>query len=45
VLKTIKEMMMSKVDSGWGRTGLDSLKEFLDVIWINSLSGCRQCPI
>jgi acyl-CoA reductase-like NAD-dependent aldehyde dehydrogenase len=32
-------------DSGWGRTGPDSLKEFQDVIWINSHSGQRQYPI
>src|SRR5471030_350420 len=32
-------------DSGWGRTGPDSLKEFQDVIWINSHSGQRQFPI
>lgn len=32
-------------DSGWGRTGPDSLKEFQDVIWINSQSGHRQYPI
>ncbi len=31
-------------DSGWGRTGPDSLKEFQDVIWINSHSGQRQYP-
>lgn len=31
-------------DSGWGRTGPDSLKEFQDVIWINSHSGQRQFP-
>jgi acyl-CoA reductase-like NAD-dependent aldehyde dehydrogenase len=31
-------------DSGWGRTGPDSLKEFQDVIWINSHSGRRQYP-
>src|SRR5471032_296835 len=29
-------------DSGWGRTGPDSLKEFQDVIWINSHSGQHQ---
>ena len=29
-------------DSGWGRTGPDSLKEFQDVIWINSHSGQRD---
>ena len=32
-------------DSGWGRTGPDSLKEFQDVIWINSHGGQRQYPI
>lgn len=32
-------------DSGWGRTGPDSLKEFQDVIWINSHSDQRQYPI
>jgi len=26
-------------DGGWGRTGPDSLKEFQDLIWINSHSG------
>jgi acyl-CoA reductase-like NAD-dependent aldehyde dehydrogenase len=31
-------------DSGWGRTGPDSLREFQDVIWINSHSGQRQYP-
>jgi acyl-CoA reductase-like NAD-dependent aldehyde dehydrogenase len=31
-------------DSGWGRTGPDSLKEFQDVIWINSHSGQRAYP-
>jgi acyl-CoA reductase-like NAD-dependent aldehyde dehydrogenase len=31
-------------DSGWGRTGPDSLKDFQDVIWINSHSGQRQYP-
>jgi acyl-CoA reductase-like NAD-dependent aldehyde dehydrogenase len=31
-------------DSGWGRTGPDSLKEFEDVIWINAHSGQRQYP-
>ena len=29
---------------GWGRTGPDSLKEFQDVIWINSHSGQRPYP-
>src|SRR5450755_4116444 len=32
-------------ESGWGRTGPDSLKEFQEVIWINSHSGQRQYPI
>ena len=32
-------------DSGWGRTGPDSLKEFQDVIWINAHSGQKQYPI
>src|SRR5580693_7305132 len=32
-------------DSGWGRTGPDSLKEFQDLIWINAHSGQRQYPI
>lgn len=32
-------------DSGWGRTGPDSLKEFQEVIWINSHSGQRKYPI
>ena len=31
-------------DSGWGRTGPDSLKEFQDVTWVNSHSGQRQYP-
>ena len=31
-------------DSGWGRTGPDSLKEFQDVIWIKSHSGQRTYP-
>ena len=31
-------------DSGWGRTGPDSLKEFQDAIWINSHSGQRPYP-
>jgi acyl-CoA reductase-like NAD-dependent aldehyde dehydrogenase len=31
-------------DSGWGRTGPDSLKEFQDIIWINAHSGQRQYP-
>ncbi len=31
-------------DSGWGRTGPDSLKEFQDVLWINSHSGQRTYP-
>ena len=32
-------------DSGWGRTGPESLREFQDVIWINSHSGQKQYPI
>src|SRR5471032_934099 len=32
-------------DSGWGRTGPDSLNDFSDVIWINSHNGQRQFPI
>jgi acyl-CoA reductase-like NAD-dependent aldehyde dehydrogenase len=31
-------------DSGWGRTGPESLKEFQDLIWINTHSGQRQYP-
>src|SRR5471030_2686083 len=31
-------------DSGWGRTGPESLREFQDIIWINSHSGQRQYP-
>ncbi|QBR04120.1 aldehyde dehydrogenase family protein [Paraburkholderia pallida] len=31
-------------DSGWGRTGPESLKEFQDVIWISAHSGQRQYP-
>ena len=31
-------------DSGWGRTGPDSLKDFTDVIWINARSSERQYP-
>jgi acyl-CoA reductase-like NAD-dependent aldehyde dehydrogenase len=31
-------------DSGWGRTGPESLREFQDLIWINSHSGQRQYP-
>ena len=31
-------------DSGWGRTGPDSLKEFQDIIWINAHSGQKQYP-
>jgi acyl-CoA reductase-like NAD-dependent aldehyde dehydrogenase len=31
-------------DSGWGRTGPDSLADFTDVIWINTTSGERQFP-
>ena len=35
----------AKAFPAWGRTGPDSLKEFQDVIWINSHSGQRQYPI
>jgi hypothetical protein len=42
---TIAAPMGGVRDSGWGRTGPDSLKEFQDVIWINSHSGQRQYPI
>jgi acyl-CoA reductase-like NAD-dependent aldehyde dehydrogenase len=31
-------------DSGWGRTGPDSLADFTDVIWINARSTERQYP-
>jgi acyl-CoA reductase-like NAD-dependent aldehyde dehydrogenase len=31
-------------DSGWGRTGPDSLADFTDVIWINTTSSKRQFP-
>jgi acyl-CoA reductase-like NAD-dependent aldehyde dehydrogenase len=31
-------------DSGWGRTGPDSLADFSDVIWINSRSSQRPYP-
>jgi len=31
-------------DSGWGRTGPDSLADFTDVIWINTTSGERHFP-
>jgi acyl-CoA reductase-like NAD-dependent aldehyde dehydrogenase len=31
-------------DSGWGRTGPDSLADFTDVIWINSTSTEREFP-
>ncbi|QGZ93730.1 aldehyde dehydrogenase family protein [Terricaulis silvestris] len=31
-------------DSGWGRTGPQSLHEFQDLIWINAHSGKRQYP-
>ncbi len=29
-------------DSGWGRTGPDSLADFTDVIWINTTSRERE---
>jgi acyl-CoA reductase-like NAD-dependent aldehyde dehydrogenase len=31
-------------DSGWGRTGPDSLADFTDIIWINMTSSKRQFP-
>jgi acyl-CoA reductase-like NAD-dependent aldehyde dehydrogenase len=31
-------------DSGWGRTGPDSVADFTDVIWINITSSERQFP-
>ena len=31
-------------DSGWGRTGPDSIADFSDVIWINAHSGQREYP-
>ena len=31
-------------DSGWGRTGPDSLNDFSDVIWINTTSSQRDFP-
>src|ERR1700756_3707497 len=31
-------------DSGWGRTGPDSLADFTDIIWINTTSSERQFP-
>jgi acyl-CoA reductase-like NAD-dependent aldehyde dehydrogenase len=31
-------------DSGWGRTGPESLNDFTDVIWINAHSGQHQYP-
>jgi acyl-CoA reductase-like NAD-dependent aldehyde dehydrogenase len=31
-------------DSGWGRTGPESLADFTDVIWINATSRQRQFP-
>ena len=31
-------------DSGWGRTGPDSLADFTDIIWINATSGERELP-
>jgi acyl-CoA reductase-like NAD-dependent aldehyde dehydrogenase len=31
-------------DSGWGRTGPDSLNDFSDVIWINATSADQQFP-
>jgi acyl-CoA reductase-like NAD-dependent aldehyde dehydrogenase len=31
-------------DSGWGRTGPDSVADFTDIIWINATSSERQFP-
>jgi len=31
-------------DSGWGRTGPDSLADFTDVILINATSSKREFP-
>ncbi|MFJ4654745.1 aldehyde dehydrogenase family protein [Nocardia sp. NPDC088792] len=31
-------------DSGWGRTGPDSIADFTDVIWINATTAERQFP-
>jgi acyl-CoA reductase-like NAD-dependent aldehyde dehydrogenase len=31
-------------DSGWGRTGPQSLADFSDVIWINAHNGQREYP-
>jgi acyl-CoA reductase-like NAD-dependent aldehyde dehydrogenase len=31
-------------DSGWGRTGPDSVNDFTDVIWINTTNSERQFP-
>ncbi|HEX4251070.1 MAG TPA: aldehyde dehydrogenase family protein [Pseudonocardia sp.] len=31
-------------DSGWGRTGPDSIADFTDVIWINTTSSTREFP-
>ena len=40
-----REPLARTGESGWGRTGPDSLKEFQDVIWINSYNGQRPYPI
>ena len=32
-------------DSGWGRTGPDSVADFTEVIWINTTSSERQFPL
>ena len=37
--------MGSVRDSDWSGTGPDILKEFQDVIWIDSLNGQRLYPI
>jgi acyl-CoA reductase-like NAD-dependent aldehyde dehydrogenase len=31
-------------ESGWGRTGPDSMADFTDIIWINTTSSVRQFP-
>jgi hypothetical protein len=36
--------MGSVRDSGWGRTGPDSVADFTDVIWINITSSERELP-
>jgi hypothetical protein len=31
-------------ESGWGRTGPDSIADFTDIIWINTTRSKRQFP-